>query len=184
MSTVTRRYTYEDLLHTPDDGNRYEIIDGELYVSPAPRKKHVWLVSDWHVWLGNSVEARDLGKVFVSPVDVKLADGDVVEPDLIFIRKDRLHIFGDAYVDGPPDLVIEVLSPSTRDRDLGKKFNLYARAGVPEYWVAETDAPDLAIYVLSTQGVYERVEPVAGVLRSSVLPDLVIDVQAVFAGLG
>ncbi len=183
MSTVTRRYTYEDLLHTPDDGNRYEIIDGELIVSPAPRKKHQKLCYRLSRLVGGHVDERDLGEVYFAPVDVSLSGHDVVEPDLLFIRKDRLHIFNDQFVAGPPDLVVEILSPSSRGQDLGKKFALYARAGVPEYWVADPDALDLAIYVLSPQGVYERVEPVAGVLRSTVLPDLVIDLAALFAGL-
>jgi Uma2 family endonuclease len=183
MSITARRYTYQDLLDTPDDGRRYEIIDGELYVSASPAKPHVWLSNHWSRWLGNYVEANDLGEVYHAPVDVKFSEENVVVPDIIFIRKDRLHIFGRANVTEAPDAVIEILSPSTRRIDLGKKFELYARMGVPEYWVADPVVPELAIYVLTPQGTYERARPEGRRLRSTVLPDLEIDLAAIFFGM-
>jgi Uma2 family endonuclease len=183
MSIATKRYTYQDLLDTPNDGKRYEIIDGELYVSAAPTKPHVWLTNAWTYWLTGHVKERDLGEIYHAPVDVKFSDDNIVEPDIIFIRKDRLHIFTYANVIAPPDLVMEALSPSTRNVDLRIKFDLYARMGVPEYWVADPLIPRLTIYVLTPQGTYERVVPEGRRLRSRVLPDLVIDLDAIFVGL-
>jgi Uma2 family endonuclease len=183
MSIATRRYTYQDLLNTPDDGKRYEIIDGELYVSAAPAKPHFWLSSLWFSWLAGHVRDRDLGMVFHAPVDVRFDEENTVEPDLLFIRKERLQIVKHNFVDAAPDLLVEIESPSTRRIDRGKKFELYRTFGVPEYWVANPDKRNLRVYVLSAAGAYERVQPVAGRLRSTVLPDLVIDLSEVFGGL-
>ncbi len=183
MSIATRRYTYQDLLDTPEDGKRYEIIDGELFVSASPAKPHVWLTNAWTFWLTGHVKERDLGEVFHAPVDVKFDDNNVVVPDIIFIRKDRLQIFNRANVAAAPDLVVEALSPSTRNIDLRLKFDLYARMGVPEYWIADPVVPNLVIYVLTPRGTYEQVQPEGGRLRSTVLPDLEIDLASIFFGL-
>ncbi len=106
-----------------------------------------------------------------------------VQPDIFFIRKDRLDIYQpDGVMAEPPDLVVEVLSPSTRAVDLVRKAALYARIGVPEYWTVDPDAPELRIRVLR-EGRYEDVAPEGGLLRSTVLPNLVIDPAALFADL-
>ncbi|MEA2596458.1 MAG: hypothetical protein QOF01_2927 [Thermomicrobiales bacterium] len=183
MSIATKRHTYQDLLQTPDVGKRYEIIDGELFVSASPAKPHVWLTNAWTFWLTGHVKESDLGEVYHAPVDVKFNDENTVVPDIIFIRKDCLDIFNRANVSAPPDLVVEALSPSTRDIDLHAKFDLYARMGVPEYWIADPAVPDLSIYVLTTQGTYERVRPEGGRQRSTVLPNLDIDLASIFFGL-
>ena len=183
MSIATRRYTYQDLLDTPDDGKRYEIIDGELYVSAAPNKPHVWLTNAWTYWLTGHVKERDLGEVYHAPVDVKLSEDRTVQPDIIFIRKERLHIFTYENVTAAPDILVEALSPSTRYLDLRVKFEFYAKMGVPEYWVADLAKPSLTISVLTPHGTYEPVQPVGRRLYSQVLPDLVIDLDAIFVGL-
>ncbi|MEA2514151.1 MAG: hypothetical protein QOJ59_3638 [Thermomicrobiales bacterium] len=183
MSIATKRHTYQDLLQTPDDGKRYEVIDGELYVIAAPAKPHFWLSSSWLLWLGEHVRARDLGKIFHAPVDVHFDDDNTVEPDLIFVRKDRLHIVKHNYIDEAPDLLIEIHSPSTKHVDLGKKLRLYQAFEVQEYWAVDTDEQSLTIFVLSAAGSYERVEPVNGHLSSTVLPELVIDLAAIFSDL-
>jgi Uma2 family endonuclease len=182
MSTATRRYTYEDLRNTPDDGKRYEIIDGELIVSAAPVKKHQWLLYLLTRAFGDHVDRRKLGRIYFAPVDVKLFD-DYVEPDLIFIRKDRLGIYEESIVDGPPDAVLEILSPTTRHRDLGVKRALYERARVPEYWIADPDKPELLLFVLNAEGRSEQALPENGSLRSRVLPGFAIDFRRLFADL-
>jgi Uma2 family endonuclease len=126
------------------------------------------------------VTANDLGEVYHAPVDVRLSPHDIVEPDLIFLSRGRTTIYEDRIVEGAPDLVIEILSPSTRRRDLGLKLALYARAGVREYWVADPEARTLVIYALTEQGGYQLIEPVNGELRSTVLPDLDIKLDALF----
>lgn len=183
MSVATRRYTYHDLLTTPDDGNRYEIIDGELFVSASPLKAHVWLSNAWAFWLTGHVRERDLGAIFHGPVDVRFDDESTVVPDIIFIRKERLHIFDRSYVTESPDLIVEFHSPSTKHLDLGRKFQLYQRYRVPEYWAVDPERRDLSLFVLSAQGIYERRAPVEGRLQSSVLPELTIDFDEIFRDL-
>jgi Uma2 family endonuclease len=181
MSTTTRRYTYADLLDTPDDGNRYEIIDGELIVSAAPLVAHQWLLYLLSRRFGDHIDRRRLGRVLFAPVDVLFPSGDTVEPDLIFIRRDRLHIVQAALVKGVPDILLEVLSPSTRDRDLGRKLALYEAEGVPEYWIADPEVPELILLVLGSNGRYERAAPEGRILRSRVLPDFEISLDDLFA---
>jgi Uma2 family endonuclease len=183
MSTTTRRYTYADLLETPDDGNRYEIIDGELIVSAAPLKKHQRMLYLLSRVFGAHIDLWRLGHLYFAPVDVMFSTGDVVQPDLIFIRRDRLHIYQGSIVHGPPDAVLEVLSLSTRERDLGRKRSLFESEGVPEYWVADADTPDLMLFVLGPDGRYERVLPVDGLLHSRAIAGFSINLATLFADL-
>lgn len=182
MSILTRPLTFADLCQMPNDGNRYEIIDGGLLVSPAPSQKHQRLSGRLHLVVGPHVETRGLGEVYYAPVDVRLGPNDIVQPDLLFIRRDRLDIYRDNPVEGPPDLVIEILSPANRSVDLVHKAALYARAGVRGYWIADPEEPSVRIFVLR-DGRYEEILPENGFLRSTVLPDLVIDLAALFANL-
>ncbi len=183
MSIVTRPLTYDDLAQMPADGNRYEVIDGELVVTPAPVKAHQKLLYRITRLIGDYVEERQLGEVYFAPVDVRFFMTDIVQPDLLFIRRDRLGIYeSGSIVEGAPDLVIEVLSPSTRMVDLVPKAALYARGGVSEYWVADPDEHSLVVYVLR-EGRYEPVPAEAGKVRSFALPGLVVDLGALFASL-
>ena len=186
MSLLTRPLTYADVQAMPPDGNRYEIIDEELVVSAAPNKKH----QRWSYLLtrmvGNVVDDGQLGEVYTAPVDVRLFPGrdtPIVQPDLIFIRSDRLHIFGSDLVEGAPDLVVEILSPSTRTLDLTRKAQLYAEAGVPEYWVADPDEPSLRIYALRDRR-YEEIPAKDERVASAVVPGLVVDLGTLFDVLG
>jgi len=178
-ATATRRYTYDDLRETPDDGLRYEIIDGELIVSAAPTRWHQEIQQLLNRWFDRASGYGQLGKLFSAPVDIKFATDNVVEPDLLFIRRSRLGIYRhEGFMEAPPDIVVEIVSPSSRDRDLDEKLALYAAQGVPEYWVADYVGPTLRLFVLS-EGTYQEIAPTGGRLRSLVLPDLVI----VFADL-
>ncbi|HEX6513657.1 MAG TPA: Uma2 family endonuclease, partial [Chloroflexota bacterium] len=109
-------FSYEDLLHTPDDGKRYEIVDGEMLVSPSPVPKHQWVALKLIEFLLQPHHAG-YGQLWVAPLDVILDEHNVVEPDLLFIRQDRLHIIHENNVHGAPDLVVEILSPGGRERD-------------------------------------------------------------------
>lgn len=121
-----------------------------------------------------------LGRVYYAPVDVLLPGGDVVVPDILFIRRDRLHIVGPKAIEGPPDLVVEILSPSTRNRDLGTKMEIYARFGVGEYWLLDPLARGITVFVLRGDR-YEPLPQEGGIARSVVLPGLAIDIAALFA---
>jgi len=182
MSTATRLLTYADLLDTPDDGQRYEVIDGRLIVTPAPATVHQKLSLRLTLLIGNFVTQHRLGQVFVAPCDVMLSEHAIVQPDLIFVDQARLDIVGPKYVEGVPDLVVEILSPRTRRRDAGSKRDLYARFGVPEYWRADPDGRSLVAEVLR-EGRYEPLLRDDGIVRSSVLPGLEVDVSVLFAGL-
>ena len=183
MSISTRPLTYLDLEHFPDDGNRYEVVYGELHMTAAPTWEHQDVLGQIYDLLRSHVRARRLGKVFFAPVDVRPLGTDQVQPDLLFIRREQLHLLHGGIFLGVPDLVVEVLSPSTRRFDETRKLQFYAEAGVPEYWIADPQERALRIFVLR-DGAYV---PVAtdpdGRLRSSVLPDLVVDSPSIFAVL-
>ena len=152
-------------------------------MSPAPVKKHQDAERRLTVWFDRATDGERLGRVYTAPVDVRLTPHDVVQPDLIFLRRERHGLYVGSVVEGAPDLVAEILFPATRVVDQVRKAALYANAGVPEYWQADPQYDDLALYVLGPTGVYDRVAPEGGVLRSTVLPDLVIEIAALFADL-
>ncbi len=135
------RLTYEDFRALPDDGKRYEILDGDLYMSPSPITQHQRFVARLHVILTLHVNQHRLGEVFVSPYDVVLGRHDVVEPDLLFVARENSQIVTAKNIQGVPDLLVEVLSDSTRERDLRDKRNIYARCGVPWYWIVDPEGP-------------------------------------------
>ncbi|HEU5432780.1 MAG TPA: Uma2 family endonuclease [Thermomicrobiales bacterium] len=176
--------TAEDLADYPEDGLRREIINGELYVAPAPLRSHQELAARIFRLLDNAVNAANAGRLYFDPVDVLLSRFDVVHPDLLCVSRDRLSICRDnQYIAGAPDIVVEIVSPSTRAIDLVRKAALYARSGVAEYWTADPLSRALVINIFR-EGRYEPVAPGAdGLLRSVVSPGVAVDPDAVFAGL-
>lgn len=154
MAMERQKLTHEDFLLFPDDGKRHELIDGEHFVTPSPVVRHQTILQNLYLELGPWVRERELGQLFVAPLDVILSNVDVVEPDLLFVRKGREEILDD-WVRGAPDLVVEVLSPSTRGRDETLKRDLYARHGVSEYWLVDPEAETVKIYRLG-EGAYGR----------------------------
>ncbi len=131
------KLTYDDYANTPDD-ERYQLIDGELILSPAPYVIHQWVSKGLYA-LMLPAERMGLGWVYFAPVDVVLSNHDVVQPDLLFISKERAEIFTAANVQGAPDLVVEILSPSTSRLDWTRKRDLYARHGVKEMWLVDPE---------------------------------------------
>jgi len=182
MSNMAGRalLTYDDLSDFPDDGLRRELIAGELIVSPSPNRRHQELVGSLYLFIANHVVAHGGGKVYLAPFDVLFSRHDVVEPDLLFIPDDRLDILTDANVQGVPGLVIEVLSNPRVDRL--RKRDLYARSGVPEYWIVDPDADRVEVYRLEAGGYGKPVvlEP-DEILTYARLPGLSIDLEALFA---
>ena len=132
-----RKLTYEDFARIPEDGQRHEILDGVHVVSPAPGRRHQRVSSRLSARLETFVEKKGLGEVYPAPFDVRLSEHDVLEPDLLFISSGRIEILTEDHVLGAPDLAIEILSPSSRRRDLGKKLARYEKLGVLEYWVLD-----------------------------------------------
>ncbi len=147
MAMERQKLTHEDFLLFPDDGKRHELIDGEHFVTPSPVLRHQAILQNLFLELGPRVRERELGHLFVAPLDVILSNVDVVEPDLLFVRKGREEILDD-WVRGAPDLVVEILSPSTRGRDETLKRDLYERHGVGEYWLVDPVAETIKAYRL------------------------------------
>jgi len=141
--------TYDDYRLLPNDRNRYEVIDGELSVTPAPRPKHQRTSSHLHVILANHILARHLGDIYAAPTDLILTPTTVVQPDLIFVGNDRRHIVTERAIEGPPTLLIEILSPATHQTDRLTKAQLYARYQVPHYWLVDPDQRTLEAYELA-----------------------------------
>ncbi len=182
MVTPTQQgqYTYADYLLTSDD-ERYELINGELIIAAAPSIAHQRVSRNFGVRMSLFVDANGLGEVFMAPTDVYFSETNVLEPDLLFVSAARTHIIGEANIQGAPDLVIEIASPSTEDRDGGVKQELYALFGVLEYWRA--DPLIQTVEVLRLQGgrfvpigVYGRTDTLA----TPLLPGLVIELNEIF----
>ncbi|MGH2829186.1 MAG: Uma2 family endonuclease [Actinomycetota bacterium] len=176
--------TYANLAAFPDDGLRRELLDGELIVSPSPRTRHQEIVGRLHLVFGNHVAAHGGGRVFIAPLDVLLSDTNVVEPDLFFVADRDDGIVGELNVAGVPTLVIEVLSQPRIDRV--RKRDVYARFGVPEYWIVDPDSDWVEIYRLvgaAGAGRYAKPEirQPDETLAYEGLPGLAIDLSALFA---
>jgi Uma2 family endonuclease len=158
MATRPNRviFTYEDLLQFPEDGKRYEILEGELTVTPAPGMGHQNVVMMLGTLINNHVLAHQLGRVYSAPTDVQFSDVSVVQPDLLFVSAEHQAIILLTHVRGAPDLVVEVLSPSTARRDREAKMKLYAQYEVPNYWLLDPVAREAVAYALQ-EGDYRQV---------------------------
>lgn len=153
VNRARQRWTYEDYARLPQPsearGTRFEVIDGDLHVTPSPSLRHQGIVTDLVTLLNVFVRSNRLGNVFVSPLDVIFGEGDYVEPDIVFVRSGREDILTKRGVEGPPDLLVEVLSPSTAARDLGIKLDRYRLFGVTEYWVIDPDECTVLVWRLA-----------------------------------
>jgi|SRR5579863_445203 len=156
MGMATTRLTYNDLRQIPPDRNRYELIEGELLVSAAPNVEHQRKAGNLFAELRSFVRQHDLGEVFIAPCDVVLDPSTVLEPDILFVSKARRSIVKAASIEGAPDLVIEILSDSSRLIDRFVKRDRYAQFGVEEYWLLEPFEPRLEVLRLE-QGKYKVV---------------------------
>lgn len=176
-----RKLTYEDYAKTPDD-ERWELIDGELLMSPSPKRAHQRNQMKLGSRMSFFAEENDLGEVY-SDFDVVLSDTDIVRPDLLFVAKDRLHIVTADNVQGAPDLVVEIRSESTARRDWTIKRDSYERHGVREYWLADPEAATIAVLrlddgELKVVGVYGE----SDILTSAVLEGFRVALADIFRG--
>lgn len=180
------RWTYAEFARLPSEGStRYEVIDGELAVTPAPTSGHQIAVGNLVRLLGAFVHDHALGPLFPGPIDVLFGEGDYLEPDLAFVRADRAHLVSDRGIEGPPDLVVEILSPSTAHRDRGIKLERYRHFGVPEYWIVDLEAKAVEVWRLAGGAEAPEVVGAEGRLRWTPLeegPTLEVAVQEMVAG--
>jgi len=181
----TRYWTYDDLLALPDDGKRYEIIEGVLHEMPAANSAHARIITNLMVYIFGPLMAAMGIHLFTAPLDVFIRDGDPVQPDMMILLPEQADWVSKRGIEGPPDLVVEVLSPSNAGHDHITKRALYARAGVREYWIVSPEARIVEILVLDGEryAVHARVggdEP----LTSPTLPALTGTAAQVFGDLG
>lgn len=180
MAIRTPQFTVKDLPDLPDDGKRYELFDGELIVSPAPIPKHQ-LISSLCQGFFQGAQAAGWGLVLAAPIEVNFSDLRVVQPDLIFIARERLHIIGAKQIEGAPDLVVEILSPGSRKADLGWKLTLYAQGGVRFYWVLDPVARTVRVYRLESGAyVHEPILRPGQTLACPLFPGITTDVARLF----
>jgi Uma2 family endonuclease len=176
------RFKADDIWDTPDDGNRYEVIDGKLYVTPPPIERHQNALAELFGRIWPYVKERQLGRVYFAPLGVVLDEENGVQPDLVYVSNERRSIIVERGLEGAPDLVVEVLSPSTRARDRGLKMRRYAAAGIPHYWIIDPLVQTLEAYRLSAQG-YELTGTHGpdSVFRPELFPGLEIPIQALWS---
>jgi Uma2 family endonuclease len=146
MDTQRVILTYQDYEALPTDGRRYEIHEGELSVTPAPTPQHQVALGNLNEIIRSHVKTRKLGEVFFAPIDCILSETTVVQPDLVFLDTSRLHLISARGIEGPPTLVVEVLSPTTALIDRSTKRQLYARYGIPYYWIIDPVAQGIEAY--------------------------------------
>ena len=175
-------WTYKDYAALPDDGHRYEIVDGVLYMAPSPNRGHQNAAFEIASYLRTHVKLAGLGQVYIAPFDVELEQRTVVQPDVVVVLNQHLDRIAESRIIGAPDLVVEVSSPGTVGYDREKKQRAYARAGVPEYWIADPWSRTVEVLTLEA-GVYRSLGVFEGkaVLPSQVVPDFLVHVEQFFA---
>lgn len=185
MANPKIRFTYDDYKSLPEsECRRYELLDGDLVRLPSPSVAHQRVSGNLSVLLWRFVRQAGLGWIYHAPLDVVLGEGrdrEVVQPDILFISRERSEIITHEEIQGAPDLVIEILSPATEDWDRGYKKTLYARHGVREYWIVDPEAQTIEVHTPGEEGfalsaAYQASESA----RSPILPGLEIGLEEVF----
>ena len=175
------KLTVADYMNTPD-GVRYQLIDGELILAPSPTNRHQAVTLELAVALRQFVRRNSLGIVRIAPLDVILAEHEVFQPDILFVSNDRREIMTPANIQGAPDLVVEILPPSTRRNDRGHKLDVYSRYGVREYWIVDPDAGLVEVLAAGDAGLaLAATFSLEDVLTSPLLPGLAVELDQVFA---
>ncbi len=175
------QWTYSHYAALPDDGQHYEIVHGVLFMTPAPNPAHQQVAGEIFSYLRNHVKQFNLGRVFMASIDVEITSGDVFQPDVLLLLEAHLDRVKTSRIIGTPDLVVEVASPGTATHDRREKYDAYANAGVPEYWIADPIAHTVEVFLLESgkyysQGVFRG----KAILPSKVLPAFDVCVELFF----
>jgi Uma2 family endonuclease len=178
------QWTRADWEKLPDDGNRYEIINGVLYMSTAPSSFHQWIIKRFFVAFGLPAEERGLAYVYMAPIGVFMPGCEPVQPDFVLVLAEHAAIIHDRRIWGVPDLIVEVLSPSNADYDEGLKRDTYAKAGVPEYAVIDPSKRQLRLYHLESTDDYgsPQVFKASNTVSFACLPTIPVLVGQLFEG--
>ena len=181
MVNTKVKFTYDDYRTAPDD-KRYELLEGELVMAPAPTRKHQRTLANLATQLWNFVRQNNLGEVYFAPFDVVLSEERVFQPDILFVSRERLSIINPENIRGAaPDLVVEILSPATAERDRFYKRSVYARYGVKEYWIVDPEAGTIEVTKLGEKDLEtEKVYGEGESLKSPLLEGLAIQMDEVF----
>jgi Uma2 family endonuclease len=179
------KLTYDDFLLLPDDGKRHELIDGEHYVTPSPNPRHQRILRKLCLEIDNYLRVHPIGEVFFAPLDVVMSEHDVVEPDLLYLSRERAaEVLVPEHVRGVPELVAEIASRGTRKRDETIKRALYERAGVTEYWVVDPEIEVVRVYRKGADGFERPVElrrDAGETLTTTLLPGLEIPLAGILS---
>jgi len=185
MKTASlKEWTYEEFMSLPEGGSlRYEIIDGELCMTPSPSPRHQRISLRMSIIIGTYLDRSPIGEVFAAPCDVVFSKDplQVVEPDLVFVSKEHLSIITEKNIQGVPDLTVEILSPSTETADRRVKHSLYQRFGVSEYWIVDPETETVQVFRLACGHYPAPLEhSKRDLLESPLLPGLSIPLSEVF----
>ena len=175
-------WTYRDYASLPDDGKRYEIVDGVLFMAPSPNRWHQETVGELFAYLRDYIKRPGYGLVYMAPFDVELAPNVVVQPDILVVLHAHRERITENRIIGAPDLLIEVASPGTAGYDRREKQNAYACAGVPEYWIVDPAARTVEVLALEGKTYYSRgVFQGQAKLPSKIVPEFPVPVEKFFA---
>jgi len=181
MSTITpkvQKWTYKEYAAIPEDGLRHEIIDGEHFVNPSPSTQHQHVSKRLQYQIYTKIELAGLGVMFNAPMDVQLSENDIVQPDLVVILNENVRKITPTKIKVAPNLVVEILSPSTSGNDQTIKKDLYERSGVTEYWVVDPFEQQVDQWILQ-DGKYV-LAPKAVILRLTIVENVEIDLDKVW----
>ncbi|MBI4639658.1 MAG: Uma2 family endonuclease [Candidatus Tectomicrobia bacterium] len=190
MAVETKMITYEEYLAMPEIKRRYEIIDGEFIMAPGPTPDHQWVVGDAFALLRTFVNERGLGVVLVAPVDVVIQRDPLRtrQPDVLYLSAERSGIRGRAQLrelqvlEIPPDLVVEVLSPSNTRREMEDKLKDYMKIGVRECWLISPEGETVEVLRLSSEGAETvNIYGISGTLRSEILEGFTLSIREIFS---
>ncbi len=182
MTSITdrKKITYADYLKI-DDNNRYEIFNGELCMVPAPSTSHQSISRNLEFLIWNFVKQKGLGNVFDAPIDIVFDDDEVFQPDIVFIKSENQSIIGKNAIQGVPDLIVEIVSPSSTFYDTVEKKEVYGKYGVKEYWLVFPDEKVIEIFILGKEGYLEFCKSKKeGIVKSKILEGLEINSKDVF----
>ncbi|HSE63042.1 MAG TPA: Uma2 family endonuclease, partial [Thermoanaerobaculia bacterium] len=182
-TTAFRKVSYAELQELPRNDSRIvELIEGEIFMTPSPNTRHQRAAGRLFRALSDFVERNELGEVFIAPYDIVFSKWTALEPDLLFIRRERFSIITEANVQGVPDLVIEILSPSRKAYDRRKKLTVYEKAGVPELWYFDPEDGTAEILELGSGGRYVLAARLSGndAIVTKILPKLALTLGEVF----
>ncbi len=175
-----KKYTYEDYEKLPE-GSPFQLIDGELVMTPAPIPYHQQLCKKIFLELSNYIENKKSGEILFSPIDVYLSESETYQPDMIFISNERINIIGEKKIEGAPDLVIEILSETTAYYDLKHKKRIYESCGVKEYWIVDPIEKSVEVYEnINSKFKLFSSAILRGNINSKILTDFELEISKIF----